>query len=178
MRDFIHTWPYTTQEKKTYQCLSLCVSEYSLTCPRRHSSSKWDHSQVRWVTCSFSVAVLRHHDQGTYRRIYWFTVSEDESMTITVRSMETHRLHDHHGGEHGGEQAPWPSRWGAWSWAGRHGAGAVVESLHLPPQAQHKAKGTQWECPGLLKPQSEPPVTASNKAAPIPTRTHLLLFPK
>lgn len=61
--------------------------------------------------------------KATYKRTYWgLTVSESESMTITGRSKA----------------------------AGRHGTGAVAESLHVERGKEH------WKRHGLLMPQSVP----------------------
>lgn len=61
---------------------------------------------------SFSMAVMKHGDQGHLEQRTFnlgFTAAEHES--------------------------PWPLWWDAWQQESRHGSGAIVESLHLDPQA-------------------------------------------
>lgn len=61
--------------------------------------------------------------------------------------------------------------------AGKHGAGAVVQSLKHPgPQEARRGLGG-WVCCGLLKPQSStPPSIPSDTLSP--TRLHFLIFSK
>jgi hypothetical protein len=65
------------------------------------------------------------------------------------------------------------SWWGTWQQTGRHGSGAVSESLHLIHK--HKAgRGANWKWCGLSKPQSPLPVIDISTL----TRPHTLILPK